>query len=238
MSDPQQPPSRRPGGVESQAVPQPARPEGQSRADDAETAQWLQALDPANPQREAGVRRLHEMLLRVAGHEVRRRAVRLPTIQGPELDDIASQAAADAVMSILANLDTFQGDSRFTTWAYKFAVFQVGVKTGRHFWLNPPAALDATAWDRLPDRLGMGPAQATELREMVAALRRAVDDELSEQQRRIFLAVVLGGALIDTVAAELDTTRNAVYKSLFDARRKLRRALDREGFRSTVGGEA
>jgi RNA polymerase sigma-70 factor (ECF subfamily) len=199
-----------------------------------ESSAWVQALSGSGVRRDEAVARLHGLLERAARFELTRRGGG----RSGDLENLATEVADDALMAIMRKLPSYRGDSRFTTWAYKFAVFQVGVKTGRHFWLNPPAALDATAWDRLPDRLGMGPAQATELRELVAALRRAVDDELSEQQRRIFLAVVLGGALIDTVAAELDTTRNAVYKSLFDARRKLRRALDREGFRSTVGGEA
>ena len=78
-------------------------------------------------------------------------------VGGPELDDMAHQAAADAMVAITARLGQFHGESRFTTWAYRFVIFEVSTKIGRHFWRNPTVAMDAEDWDRLPDRFGLDP---------------------------------------------------------------------------------
>jgi len=174
------------------------------------------------------VARLHEMLVRIARGEVRRRGLRL-RITGPELDDLAYQAAADALLAITAKLGQFRGESRFTTWAYKFVIFEVSAKIGRHFWRNPGVPLDGEDWDRLPDRFGFDPAWEAEWRDLLAALRRAVDQELSPRQRRVFVAIVLHGVPLDTLVLELASNRNAIYKTLFDARRKLRAALAANG---------
>jgi RNA polymerase sigma-70 factor, ECF subfamily len=196
---------------------------------DAESAEWLRALTQTGPEREACVARLHEMLLRIARGEVARRGPRL-RITGPELEDLAYQAAADAVLAVTGKIGQFRGESRFTTWAYKFVIFEVSAKMGRHFWRHPSVPLDAEDWDRLPDRLGFGPAQEAEWRDLLAALRRAVDTELTSRQRQVFVAIVLNGVPLDALVAELASNRNAIYKTLFDARRKLRAALAANGY--------
>ena len=196
---------------------------------DAESAEWLQALAEAGPAREAALARLHEMLVRIARGEVARRAPRL-RLAGPELDDLAYQAAADALIAITGKLGQFRGESRFTTWAYKFVIFEVSAKIGRHFWRHPDVRLDAEDWDRLPDRFGFDPAREAEWRDLLAALRRAVDDELTARQRRVFVAIVLNGIPLDALVIELASNRNAIYKTLFDARRKLRAALAASGY--------
>jgi RNA polymerase sigma-70 factor, ECF subfamily len=157
---------------------------------DPESAGWLGALAGTGPQREAALTRLHEMLVRIAQRECRRRGPRL-RITGPELDDLAYQAAADAVMAITRKIGQFRGESRFTTWAYKFVIFEVSAKIGRHFWQNPPVPLDAGDWDQLPDRFGFGPAHQAEWQDLLAALRRAVDTELSPRQRQVFVAIMV-----------------------------------------------
>ena len=178
---------------------------------------------------EAGQRRLHELLLRAARGEVSRRAAQL-RVSGVELDDIAHQAAADAMLTILSKLDAFRGESKFTTWAYKFVMFEVSTKMGRHFWQRPGVAMDAEDWDRLPAVFGVGPAELTQGRELLDALRHAVDHELTERQRRVFVAIVLNQVPLDAFVVEVNTNRNAVYKTLFDARGKLRAALVAKGF--------
>ncbi len=175
--------------------------------------------------------RLHEMLLRIARGEVARRGPRL-RITGPELEDLAYQAAADAVLAVTGKIGQFRGESRFTTWAYKFVIFEVSAKMGRHFWRHPSVPLDAEDWDRLPDRFGFGPAQEAEWRDLLAGLRRAVDTELTSRQRQVFVAIVLNDVPPDALVAELASNRNAIYKTLFDARRKLRAALAANGFLS------
>ncbi len=166
---------------------------------------------------------------RVALSEVRRRGPRL-LITGPELEDLAYQAAADALMAITTKLSQFRGESRFTTWAYRFVILEVSAKIGRHFWRNPPVPLDAEEWERLPDRFGFEPARASEWRDLLDALRRAVDTELTARQREVFVAIIVNGVPLDTVALRLGSNRNAIYKMMFDARRKLRAALAANGY--------
>jgi RNA polymerase sigma-70 factor (ECF subfamily) len=191
---------------------------------DRESADWLSALDADGGEAEQAYARLHALLLRVARGEVRRRGP-AAGIDGPELDDLAHQAAADALVAIRRKLPEFRGESRFTTWAYRFVIFDVSTKIGRHFWRRPHTRFDSEDWGRLPDRFGLDPAGESEWRDLVSALRRAVDDVLTARQRRVFVAVVLNGIPGDALMHELGTTRNAIYKSLYDARRKLRAQL-------------
>jgi RNA polymerase sigma-70 factor, ECF subfamily len=196
---------------------------------DAESAEWLQVLAGAGPRREAGLARLHERLLRIARREAARRAPRL-AISGPELDDVAHQAAADALLAITAKIGQFRGESRFTTWAYKFVIFEVSAKIGRHFWRHPAVPLDAEDWDRLPGWFGADPAHQAGWGDLFAALRRAVDSELTPRQRQVFVAIVLNDVPLDTLVLHLGSSRNAIYQVLFTARRKLRAALVANGY--------
>jgi RNA polymerase sigma-70 factor, ECF subfamily len=195
---------------------------------DDESARWVERLTAAGSGRESCVRELHELLLRAARREVRRRSAGSP-VTGRELDDLATQAADDATYSVLAKVDQFRGESRFTTWAYRFVVLEVSNKLGRHFWRRPRAELAEEDWGRLPDTLGAPPDHVVEVRELTRAVRRAVDD-LTEHQRRVFEAAVLQGVPLDALAVRLDTTRNALYKTLFDARRKIRAHLVANGY--------
>ena len=197
---------------------------------DAESQAWLHALSHASSrERDTAHARLHEMLLRIARSETRRRNASL-RISGPELDDLAFQSAADAMMAITSKLSTFRGESRFTTWAYKFVILEVSAKIGRHFWRERGVSFDAEDWDRLPDRFGLHPAQEAEGRDLAAALRCAVEEELTERQRMVFVALVVNDVPLDALIIELNTNRNAVYKMMFDARRKLRAALVAKGY--------
>jgi RNA polymerase sigma-70 factor (ECF subfamily) len=189
----------------------------------------VQALAGTGPRRDDALARLHERLLQIARRETARRGPLL-AISGPELDDMAYQAAADALLAITAKISQFRGESRFTTWVYKFAVFEVSAKIGRHFWRHPVVPLAAEDWDRLPARFGFDPAHQAEARDLFAALRRAVDTELTPRQREVFVAIVLNGVPLDTLVLSLASSRNAIYKMLFDARRKLRATLAADGY--------
>ena len=81
-----------------------------------------------------------------------------------------------------------------------------------------------------PDRFGRGPAENATHRDLVQALRRVVDEELTEHQRRVFTAIVVDGIPLDALAVRLDSNRNAIYKTMFDARGKLRAALAANGY--------
>jgi RNA polymerase sigma-70 factor (ECF subfamily) len=175
------------------------------------------------------VARLHEALLRVARAELARRSGQL-RISGPELDDLAYQATADAVIAIVAKVGRFRGESRFTTWAYRFVVLEVSAKVGRHFWRQPDVPINTSDWDRLPDRLGLDPARESEWRDLALALRRAVERELTGHQRQVFTALVVDGVPLDALVVRLGTSRGAIYKTMFDARRKLRASLVANGY--------
>ena len=203
----------------------PARPDSSVRSE----VDWAAALGGQGPRREVALAELHAILVRIAHAEVRRRGNRL-RLAGPELDDLADQAADDALLAITAKLHTFRGESRFTTWAYAFVIREVSNKLGRHFWRRPTTPMGAADWERLPDRLGMGPAENAQQRDLVQALRLVVADELTEHQRRVFTAIVVDGIPLDALAVRLDSNRNAIYKTMFDARRKIRTALVAKGY--------
>lgn len=195
---------------------------------DEVSADWIKGLRSSGPAYDEAVDRLHPLLLRIARSETARRSG-TNGIVGRELDDMAHQAAADAMVSILRRIKEFRGDSKFTTWAYKFVIFEVSTKIGRHAWRRDRVRMDHEAWDRLPGRLGSGPDDVAESRELVAAVRTAVTEQLTAHQRRIFVALVVEGTPLDALVVELDTNRNAIYKTMFDARRKLRAHLVTHG---------
>jgi RNA polymerase sigma-70 factor (ECF subfamily) len=196
---------------------------------DLESRAWIDGLRATGAERAAAVARLHDLLLRAARSEAGRRRHLDPEIGGAELDDLCRQAADDAVLAVTRKLGGYRGASRFTTWAYAFAVLEISVKLRRHAWRGRtvPTADDDATWERLGTS---APAQArVESTELLRALRRAVAEELSPRQRDVFVAVALNDVEIDVVAGRLGSTRGAVYKVLHDARRKLRLRLEREG---------
>jgi RNA polymerase sigma-70 factor, ECF subfamily len=197
---------------------------------DEESRSWLRRLASADPaERQAAERELHDRLVRIALAEVRRRSSRTQ-VTGPELDDVAHQAAGDAMLAILGKLAEFRGESRFITWAYKFVILEVSSKLGRHYWRNPPVALDAAQWERLPDRLGLDPQQHAEAAGILAEVRHVIDTELTAHQRRIFIAIVVDAVPLNALAEKLGLERNAIYQVIFDSRRKIRRALVAKGY--------
>jgi RNA polymerase sigma-70 factor, ECF subfamily len=212
-----------------------ARPVVGAHALDAESREWLVCLGGTGRAKEAARGRLYDLLLRIALGEVHRRGGGPFRITGPELDDVAHHAAADALLAIEGKLGQFRGESRFTTWAYKFVMFEVSRALSRHYLRHPHTPMDAEDWERLPDQFGLDPARESEWRDLLAAVRRAVDDVLSDRQREVFIAIVLNAVPLDAVVAELGTNRNAIYKVMFDARRKIRAALIANGYADAEG---
>ena len=194
------------------------------------SAAWLQDLTTAGPVREDAEQRLHALLLRACRAELGgRRRARAGHRAG--VDDLAEQAATDATLAVLGKLDRFRGESRFTTWAYAFAVFEVSTVLGPS--LAPRASGSRSANStgrRCPTASVRGPEEIAQARELVRLVRRAVDEELTPRQRALFLAVVVEGVPLDALVDELGTTRGAVYKTVFDARRKIRQFLDANGY--------
>jgi RNA polymerase sigma-70 factor (ECF subfamily) len=193
-----------------------------------ETEAWLTALRGSGSERDRAIGRLHVLLLRAARFEVGRRRAALAHVRGEELEDIATQAAADAMMAVLAKLDEFRGASRFTTWAYKFALLEAGVKLRRRAWQGREVVLGSDGWEAFAERRGSA-QEGLEQAELLEALRDAIGDALTEHQREVFVALALNEVPIDVLAERLATTRGALYKTLHDARRKLRTSLEADG---------
>lgn len=167
-------------------------------------------------------------MLRIARSEANRRAPRAG-ITGAELDDLALQAADDATVAVLKKLPSFRGESRFTTWAFKFVILEVSAKVNRHPWRRDELRREEESWEELPSALGFGPEESVAGKELVAGIRTALD-QLTPHQRRVFTAIVVQHVPLDELAVQFGSNRNAIYKTMFDARRKVRRFLAANGY--------
>ena len=197
----------------------------EARLLDAESEAWLRALRAAGGERDRAIERLHALLVRAARFEAGRRRGALAHVRGEELDDIAMQAADDALVAVLAKLDDYRGASRFTTWAYKFALLEAGVRLRRRAWQGREVVLAPERWPAFADPRGSA-QEGLEQTERLAALKRAVDEALTSHQREVFVALALNEVPIDVLAERRGTTRGALYKTLHDARHRLRRELE------------
>lgn len=183
---------------------------------------WLTDLTDDGPAGQLAQGHLHQLLLRAARRQVWRLRELLPGAGASDLEDLAQQAADDALVAVLRQLPTFEGRSRFTTWAYKFAVLHAGVAVRRQAWRHREV--------HLPDELILfdtspGPEAHNEGVQLVQAIRAAIASDLTPHQRRVVLALLVEEVPIDVLAERLGSTRNALYKTLHDARRRLRAAL-------------
>ncbi len=195
---------------------------------DADSKRWIDRLGAKSPDREAAIRELRLLLLKAARFEINRRVAASPHVRGSDYDDLANQSANDALVAILAKLGEFRGASRFTTWAYKFALLEAAVKIRRRAWQGREVPLEAESWASMADRESK-PNEDVETKELFTALRHTIESKLSPHQREVLVAVVLGGVPIDVLAEGMSTTRGALYKTIHDARRKLRTELAERG---------
>jgi RNA polymerase sigma-70 factor, ECF subfamily len=196
---------------------------------DSESQAWLEDLRADGPRYDEAVARLRELLVRAARFEIARRRPALPHLRGAELGEIAEEAADDAAVSVLARLDDFRGASRFTTWAYKFALLEAAVKLRRRSWQGRELPLEPESWTLVPSRRP-GPVETAEQSALLAAIQEGIETVLTPRQRTVLVALALNGVPIDVLSERLDTTRGALYKTVHDARRKLRTHLTRAGF--------
>ncbi len=199
------------------------------RRPDAASLVWLSRLASDGPAREEAVRELRELLLRAARFEISRRRATTSHLHGRDYDDLAQQSADDALMAILAKLDDFRGESRFTTWAYKFALLEAATKLRRRAWQGREISLEPEHWDLVDDHRP-APDESVETHDLIRAARDAIQTKLTPHQREILLALTISDIPIDVLAERLNTTRGALYKTLHDARRRLRQELSAQGF--------
>lgn len=188
----------------------------------------LRGLKTEGPERDVAIVELHALLLGAARFEINRRRDSVRHLRGGDHEDLAQQSADDALLAVLRKLDTFRGDSRFTTWAYKFALLEAGVKMRRRAWQGREIPQQESAWSRLTDAAASTEDQA-ESGELLTAIRQEIERCLSPRQREVLVAVALNDVPIDVLAERLGSTRGALYKSLHDGRQKLRSALRERG---------
>jgi len=191
--------------------------------------EWHLNLNAEGARGEDAVARLHGLLLRAARFEVFRRQGSLPQLSAVELDELAQDAADDAVVSVLRRLGDFRGESSFRTWAYKFALLEASVKMRRRAWRDREVMLEPEHWESLA-HAGPGPDDDAESAALLEVVRDGIRTALTQRQRQVLVAVVLEGVPIDVLAERLGSNRNALYKMLHDARRRLRDHVAAAGF--------
>lgn len=218
-----------PAGIHDGVVSQLAEPRAHDlgRVADVESLRWLSALSDTSPEREDAAARLHALLLRTARFEVgRRQRARRGAV---DVDDLAVQAADDALVAIVSKLDSYRGDSRFMTWAQKFVVLEAAAAVRKASWRGRDIPLEADGWAQLHDDGRACPIRQSETSELIVAVRDAIAEVLTEHQRAVLVALTLNDVPIDVLAERRGTTRGALYKTLHDARRKLRTRLAQDG---------
>ena len=183
---------------------------------------WLEAL--RGPRRDEALEHLRERLVRGLRAALARRGAHRATL-------LAEDFAQDALLQILARLDTFRGESRFTTWAQKIAVRIALTELRRKRWRNvsledlaPAGAAPSVLADETPD-----PARLTASQVLFERIQRAIDEDLTERQRIALNAAVVHGLPLEEVARRMNTNRNALYKLLHDARKRLKKSLEAQG---------
>ena len=187
-----------------------------------EPEDWVAALSEPGAAQDAAMRRLHALMVRAAAHQIWRMRAALADASPHAVDDLANQAADEAMTALLGKLHTFEGRSRFSTWAFKFAILQAATEVRRIQWQHREVELrdlevEAPAHD--------GPDHAAEAGELAAALTEAMRTALTPHQRRVAIALLVDGVPIDVLADRLGSTRGALYKTVHDARVRLRAAL-------------
>jgi RNA polymerase sigma-70 factor, ECF subfamily len=186
---------------------------------DAESRAWLVRLRGAEPVRDRAMAELHERLRREAWFHIRLRVRWMSEFPRSDLDDLAVQAADDALLAILRKLDHYRGESQFWTWARRFAQLEAAVSIRRRLGHDSLGNDPERAFE-LPDP-GCSPEECAEVKEVLRKVGDLIVGRLTTRQRAVLIAITIDGASPAALAIELDTTPGAIYKTLHDARRKL-----------------
>ena len=197
--------------------------------------EWVRDLSGEASQ-EAAIADLRELLLRAALYFFSRNLEDLQGITRQEILQRAEDCAQDALIAVLDHLSDFRGDSKFTTWAYKFAINTALVAARRERWKGISLdELASTGQSHFFETLmlntsAVAPEQSAMRAEIRGILEEVIEHDLTERQRRVLVLMVLHEVPLDEVVRYLGTNRNAVYKMLHDARRKLKSGLEAHGF--------
>lgn len=192
---------------------------------------WVAGLSGTGADRDEAVHRLHALMVRAAGRQVGR-MTEARRLGREECEEIVQSSADEATLAVLSRLGSFEGRSRFTTWAYKFAILQVAVEVRRAAWRHRDVALDLVPD---PPDAAPTPEEHAETGALVDGIRRAMAEVLTAHQSRVMTALLFDGVPIDVLADRLSTTRNSLYKTLYDARRRVRQELVATGLIAATG---
>jgi len=197
------------------------------RALDAESRLWWKRLHASDPIRGWAIAELYERLRREAVFHVRARALSLPKFPRSDIDDVATQAAGDALVAVLRKLEDYRGDSQFWTWARKFVALEAHASIRRRLGSDRVGISDDP--ERAGDVADPGTSahDRVEARELLECVGRVLSDELTARQRTVLTEIAINGASPVALAEELNTTPGAIYKTLHDARLKVRRLTAR-----------
>jgi RNA polymerase sigma-70 factor (ECF subfamily) len=195
-------------------------------------AEWLSALRSSGDAQAAALAELRVLVLRAALYTLRRSRGDLGLMSPAEIGQLAEDCAQEALLAVMQGLDRFRGESRFTTWVYAFAVNTALIAARRERWKRVPL-------DRVLEQVGpsagwhapapAGPDRRALQAETLAAVREVIDTELSARQRQALKAIVFEGVPLDELARHWGSNRNAIYKLLHDARRKVKACLEARG---------
>lgn len=196
--------------------------------------EWLSALRSIGSEHAAALAELRAYLVRAAMYVLHRHRINAEHFTSAQIAQFAEDCAQEALLGILQRLETFRGESRFTTWAYSFAVYAALVAARRERWKHVPMdhvfgdpELDLRSlWD---DGTRTDPDRWALRREALAAIRDGIDHHLTERQRQALKAIIFDEVPLDEVARRWGSNRNAIYKLLHDARRKLKAHLQERG---------
>lgn len=197
--------------------------------------QWLHDLNADGALQESAISDLRDLLLRAVLFFFSRNLGDLEKLSRTETLQLAEDCAQDALIAVMNHLSDFRGDSKFTTWAYKFAINMAlmtarrerrkGLSIDQLFSTEDGASFE---WE-LEDTESL-PDQSTMQGEIREIIQHVINHDLTDRQRRVLLMMVFHDIPMDEVVRELDTNRNAIYKMLHDARRKLKQRLQAHGF--------
>lgn len=207
----------------------------QTRVRQRSNPEWLSQLKAdGTPEQAEAIEDLRLYLLRAVLYFFSQNPGDLRSLARPELEQVAQDLAQDALLTILKHVDEFRGESKFTTWAYRFAINMSLVEARRQRWKN--LSLDKILENsELPDfqfedKDSPDPDRNAQQQEIWETVREVIQNDLTERQRKILTAVVFDDVPVDVVTKEYKMNRNAVYKMVHDARAKLRHRLEDRGF--------
>lgn len=198
--------------------------------------EWLDELREGGALQEQAVADLQGLLLRAVLYTFHRHAGELHSLARDDVLRLAEDCAQDALIAIMKQLSEFRGESKFTTWAYKFAVNTALMAARRERWrgvsLDQLASEDSFLFERSRLDKAPGPTldQSVMQNEVCRIIQQVIERDLTEKQRHVLTLIVFHEVPMDEVVRELKTNRNAVYKLLHDARRKLKNQLEAQGF--------